>query len=28
LKAAKVPALHFYTMSFAGATKEVVSQIF
>ncbi len=28
LKAAKVPALHFYTMSYAGATKEVVSQVF
>jgi methylenetetrahydrofolate reductase (NADPH) len=28
LKAANVPALHFYTMSFSSATKDVVSQIF
>lgn len=28
LKAANVPALHFYTMSFSSATKEVVSQVF
>ena len=28
LKAANVPAIHFYTMSYAGSTKEVVSQIF
>ncbi len=28
LKEAKVPALHFYTMSFSSATKDVVSQIF
>ena len=28
LKAANVPALHFYTMSFSSATKDVVSQVF
>lgn len=28
LHQAKVPVLHFYTMSFSSATKEVVSQIF
>ena len=28
LKASNVPALHFYTMSFSSATKDVVSQIF
>lgn len=28
LHKAKVPVLHFYTMSFSSATKEVVSQIF
>lgn len=28
LHQANVPALHFYTMSFSSATKEVVSQIF
>ncbi len=28
LHANKVPALHFYTMSFSSSTKEVVSQIF
>ncbi|NNJ55983.1 MAG: methylenetetrahydrofolate reductase [NAD(P)H] [Bacteroidia bacterium] len=28
LKAANVPAIHFYTMSYASSTKEVVSQIF
>jgi methylenetetrahydrofolate reductase (NADPH) len=27
LKSLEVPALHFYTMSFSSATKEVVSQI-
>jgi len=27
LKSSEVPALHFYTMSFSSATKEVVSQI-
>ena len=28
LKASNVPALHFYTMSFSSATKDVVSQVF
>lgn len=28
LKANNVPALHFYTMSYSGATKEVVSHVF
>jgi methylenetetrahydrofolate reductase (NADPH) len=28
LKAANVPALHFYTMSFSSATKDIVSQVF
>ena len=28
LKGANVPALHFYTMSFSSATKDVVSQVF
>jgi methylenetetrahydrofolate reductase (NADPH) len=28
LKLKKVPALHFYTMSFSKATKEVISEIF
>ena len=28
LKAANVPALHFYTMSFSSSTKEVASEIF
>jgi len=28
LKAANVPALHFYTMSFSSSTKEVVSKVF
>ena len=28
LYANKVPALHFYTMSFSSSTKEVVSEIF
>ena len=27
LKAAHVPALHFYTMSYSSATKDVVSHI-
>jgi Methylenetetrahydrofolate reductase. len=28
LKAANVPALHFYTMSFSASTKEIASQVF
>ena len=28
LKQAGVPALHFYTMSYAGSTKDVVSKVF
>jgi methylenetetrahydrofolate reductase (NADPH) len=28
LKAANVPALHFYTMSFSSSTKQVVSEVF
>jgi len=28
LKASNVPALHFYTMSFSSATKDIVSQVF
>ena len=28
LKAANVPALHFYTMSFSSATKDVVTNVF